>query len=167
VPRAEISALRAEVERLKQELSDGRSSRSAADVSALTNTRSVWHCQFRCKAFREGQLKVLTGSVSVSWKTVFSWLAAPLLSPVTEAKVNALLGDYLQPLALVDVKRRWKGSHAVADVKLERASFDELKLLLHSMSLIHFDSAGRWSLTEAGESVAVKTVPALASHREA
>lgn len=164
---AELTALRAEVERLKQELSAGRSSRAAADLSALTNPRSVWHSQFSCKAFREGQLKVLTGSVSVSWKTVFTWLAAPLLTPVTEARVNALLAEYLQPLALVDVKRRWQGSHAVADVKLERAALDEVKLQLHSMSLIQFDNLGRWRLTDTGESVALKTVPAMASRREA
>lgn len=164
---AELSALRAELERLKQELSAGRTSRAAADVSALTNPRSVWHSQFSCKAFREGQLKVLTGSVSVSWKTVFTWLAAPLLTPVTETRVNALLAEYLQPLALVDIKRRWHGSHAVADVKLERAALDEVKLQLHSMSLIQFDNLGRWSLTETGEAVALKTIPAMASRREA
>lgn len=166
-PAAELTLLHAEVVRLKQELASGGSSRVAADLSALTNPKSVWHSQFRCKAFREGQLKVLTGSVSVSWKTVFTWLAAPLLTPVSEARVNALLGDYLQPLALVDIKRRWHGSHAVADVKLERAALDELKLKLHSMSLIQFDNLGRWSLTGTGESVALKTVPAMPSSREA
>jgi hypothetical protein len=166
-PTAQLSALRAENERLKQELAAGRSNRVAADHSALTNPTSVWHSQFTCKAFREGQLKVLTGSASVSWKTVFTWLAAPLLSPVTETKVKALLADYLQPLALIYIKRRWHGSHAVADVKLERAALDELKLQLHSMALIRFDNLGRWSLTEAGESVELKTVPARASRREA
>lgn len=164
---AELTSLRAETARLRQELSAGRASRAAADLSQLTNTKSVWHSQFTCKAFREGQLKVVTGSVSVSWKTVFTWLAAPLLSPVTEARVIALLGDYLQPLALVDIKRRWHGSHAVADVKLERSALDALKLKLHSMSLIQFDELGRWSLTETGESVALKTVPAIAGRREA
>lgn len=163
---SELAALRAEIERLKQAQPAGRSPRAAADFSTLIGPGAVWQSQFRCKAFREGQLKVLTGRVPVPWKTVFTWLAAPLLTPVTEARVNALLGEYLQPLALADIKRRWHGSHAVADVKLERSALDEVKLQLHSLSLIEFDELGRWRLTDTGESVALKTGPATDGHRE-
>ncbi|GGX59962.1 DUF4062 domain-containing protein [Saccharospirillum salsuginis] len=158
----ELEALREQVAQLKREMEKDRAD-TIADLSLLHDPKSVWKTRFNCKAFREGQLKVLSGELSVPWKTVFGWLAAPLLTPIPENKVFTLLSEYMQPLALQDIKRRWRGSHAVADVKPDRASFDQLKLQLRGTELIRFDDQGRWRLTEAGESVAMHNTTLLSS----
>ncbi len=162
----ELEALQEQVARLKLEMEKGKAS-TIVDHSLLEDAKAVWKTQFSCKAFREGQLKVVSGELNVPWKTVFGWLAAPLLTPISENKVYTLLSDYMQPLALVEIKRRWRGSHAVADVKPDRAAFDQLKLQLRSMALISFDDQGRWRLTEAGESIAMNSVALLSDTRHA
>lgn len=158
----ELEALRAQVAQLQREIDLAHTDESA-DLSLLDDPRSFWKTQFTCKAFREGQLKVLSGDLSVPWQTVFSWLAAPLMSPIPENKVFTLLSEYLQPLALKDIKQRWHGSHAVADVKPDRASFDQLKLQFRRMAVVRFDDQGRWRLTDAGERFAVKHTTLLSS----
>lgn len=162
----ELDVLRGQLDQLRRELEAGRAT-EIVDLSMLEDKTAYWHTEFSCKAFREGQLKVLSGELNVSWKTVFSWLAAPLLTPISENKVYTLLSDYLQPLALRETQQRWRGCHAVADVKPDRSAFDRLKLQLRSMALIRFDDQGRWRLTEIGESTAMRTVSILADSRHA
>lgn len=162
----ELEALRAQLAQVRRELEAERAT-EILDLSMLEDKTAHWHTEFSCKAFREGQLKVLSGQLNVPWKTVFGWLAAPLLTPISESKVYTLLGDHLQPLALRDVQTHCRGCHAVADVKPDRAAFDQLKLQLRSMALIRFDGQGRWRLTEVGETTAMRIVNVLSASRHA
>jgi hypothetical protein len=166
VKNRELRLLREQLAELRRELEEGRSD-AEVDLRLFDDPSAHWQCPYTCKAFREGQLKVLKGEVRVTWRRLFSWLAPALLSPLSEARVATLLSEYLQPMALLDIKSRWPGSHAVADVKPERAALDVLKLQLRSMALVRFDAQGHWRLTDAGESVALKTLPAMAGHQGA
>lgn len=163
VKNRELRLLREQLAELRRELEEGRSD-AEVDLRLFDDPTAYWLCPYSCKAFREGQLKVLKGELRVTWRRLFTWLAPAMLSPISEARVAALLSEYLQPMALLDTKSRWPGSHAVADVKPERAALDVLKVQLRSMSLVRFDAQGHWRLTDAGEAVALKTLPAMAGN---
>lgn len=148
-----IQKLKQQVNTLKKRLDRTRPATPIKEISL--SKQSPWHVKFSCNAFREGRLKQFNGHHDVEMSQVFDWLAAALLSPVTESRVRSVLAGRMHDQVLMHVKNEWSGSHAVSDVKVDHIAFDELKRRLRALEAIDFDEHGRWMLTPSGEALAL------------
>jgi hypothetical protein len=153
-----IHKLKSQVSQLKRKLHSTGSSEQDEDI-ALSKDSKPWTVNYQCNAFREGRLKQFEGHVNLTIPQIFEWLSPSLLSPVTEARLRAVISSKLHDSVLKKAQATWKGCHAVSDVKVEQNSFDELKMRLRSLNVISFDSHGRWQLTQGGEKIALQREP--------
>lgn len=151
-----IQKLKSQVQQLTQRVQSLPGHSAQEDVIDFSRDPKDWTVYYQCNAFREGRLKQLDGQLSFRLSEVFSWLAPTLLSPVTEARLRAVIAGRIQSAVLANAKAIWPGSHAVSDIKIQQVSFDELKLRMRALSAIAFDDHGRWCLTAAGEQAALQ-----------
>ena len=131
---------------------------SASDDIDFSKDQHDWKVRYHCNAFREGKLKQLEGELSFPLREVFDWLSPTMMSPVTESRLRVVISGRIQSAVLANARTYWAGSHAVSDIKIQQASFDDLKLRLKALSVIAFDQQGRWYLTPAGEQAALQVI---------
>ncbi len=144
-----IDQLNHQVTHLKMQLTQKDNDRQLD----FTLNDTPWSVSYTCNAFREGRLKQIQDNLSLDMSQVFQWIAVPLLTPMTEAKLKATLSNHLVAQALSGAKKNWIGCHAVSDIKISSSSFNDLKLKLRKQNLIRFDINGRWMLTSMGEQI--------------
>lgn len=150
-----IQKLKTQVSHLKHKIQRLSTDESVAEVS-FEKDQSPWLVQYQCNAFREGRLKQVNGTLSFNLTDAFEWLSASLLSPMTEAKLKAVISGKIHNAVLANAQATWHGCHAVSDIKISQGSFDDLKKRFRALSIITFDPHGRWQLTQAGEQVALQ-----------
>lgn len=152
-----IQKLKTQVQQLKNKVqSDPKD--SASDDIDFSKDQHDWKVRYHCNAFREGKLKQLEGELSFPLREVFDWLSPTMMSPVTESRLRVVISGRIQSAVLANARTYWAGSHAVSDIKIQQASFDDLKLRLKALSVIAFDQQGRWYLTPAGEQAALQVI---------
>ena len=149
-----IQKLKTQVQHLTQKV-QSLPGHSKAEKVDFSKDQRLLTLKYQCNAFREGRLKQLDGQLGLPLKTLFDWLAPTLLSPVTEARLRAVIAIRIQEAVLAEAKSRWPGSHAVSDIKVQQSSFDELKIRLRALNAVAFDDHGRWFLTPSGEHTAL------------
>ena len=150
-----VRQLRNQIRQLEHRLKVLASQDDGSALSFAADHRP-WRVAYQCNAFREGRLKPFDGVLAMDLAEVFQWTSATLLSPTSETRLRALVASRLHERVLHQAKRAWSGSHAVSDIRIDQASFDELKTRLRALGLISFDHHGRWQLTDNGELIALQ-----------
>jgi len=85
-----------------------------------------------------------------------------MLEPVSETAMRQALEEYIASVALPDVQGQLPKTHAVRNVVLTTASFNQLKVQLRAQGLIRKerapDGAIRWQLTPLGDQTMTRLV---------
>jgi len=150
-----VRQLRQQISQLERKLKVVKS-KDAPLAHSFSDDHRPWQVGYQCNAFREGRLKPFDGVLTLDLAEVFQWASATLLSPTTETRLRALMASRLHERVLHSAKKAWSGSHAVSDIRIDQASFDEFKTRLRGLGLISFDQHGRWQLTANGEVMALR-----------
>ena len=150
-----IHKLKTQVTLLTQKLQLFHTDHKVSEAS-FENDNQPWKMSYQCNAFREGRLKQIEGHLVFDLPGIFAWISPTLLAPVTESKLRAVLSSRIHDFVLEKAQKEWPGSHAVSDIRISQNSIDDLKMRLRGLSLIAFDTHGRWHLTPAGEQLALQ-----------
>lgn len=143
-----------ELEKEKHELTSGW----RPPLDTLARGSDTVELQYSCNVYIKGDCKVTVASSRLSWDQVFSTVAPQMLNEVSETVMRDALEEAIAARALSDVQHTMSKAHAVRNVVLSTASFNQVKIHLRALGLIrkslaHEGSAQPWwYLTPLGNS---------------
>lgn len=142
-----------ELEKEKEELTAGR----RPPVDTLARGTDKVALQYSCNAYIKGDCKVTMAQSSMTWDTVFATVGPQMMHEVPESVMREALEEVLATSALSDVQQILPKAHAVRNVVLSTASFNQVKIQLRALGLIRKtsqrDASGQtgWQLTPHGD----------------
>jgi hypothetical protein len=143
-----------ELEKEKHELTSGW----RPPLENLARGSDTVALQYSCNVYIKGDCKVTMTSSTLSWDEVFSTVAPQMLNEVSERVMRDALEEAISERALGDVQKTMSKAHAVRNVVLSTASFNQIKIHLRALGLIRKsisrEDGGQtwWYLTPLGNS---------------
>jgi hypothetical protein len=113
--------------------------------------------QYSCNAYIKGDCKVTMAETRMTWDQVFAALGPQMMSEVPEGVMREALEEAIAVKALADVQQVMPKAHAVRNIVLSTASFNQVKIQLRALGLIRKsaarDTVGQtwWHLTPHGD----------------
>ncbi|MEE4251151.1 MAG: DUF4062 domain-containing protein [Alcanivoracaceae bacterium] len=113
--------------------------------------------QYSCNAYIKGDCKVTMADSKMTWDQVFAAVGPQMMNEVPEAVMREALEEAIAARALSDVQQVLPKAHAVRNVVLSTASFNQVKIQLRALGLIRKNPAREasgqiwWQLTPHGD----------------
>ena len=159
--RREVQELQQRIDQLEQEKEE-LAAGSASARNALARDEDPVTLEYSCNAYVKGNCKAVPAATTLSWRQVFAAMAPQMLEPATETTMRQALEEHLTSVALSDVQKQLPKAHAVRNVALTTASFNQVKVQLRAQGLIRkqgtADGSIRWQLTPLGDQTMTQLV---------
>jgi hypothetical protein len=159
--RREVQELQQRVDELEQEKEDLAAGASSARQAWAGDDDPVT-LEYSCNAYVKGNCKAVPAESTLTWRQVFAAVAPQMLQPASETAMRQALEEHLSGAALTDVQKHLPKAHAVRNVTLTTASFNQVKVQLRAQGLIRKQSAAdgsiRWQLTPLGDQTMTRLV---------
>lgn len=142
-----------ELEKEKHELTSGW----RPPLETLARGSDTVALQYSCNVYIKGDCKVTMTSSRLSWDNVFTTVGPQMMSEVPESVMRDALEEAIAARALADVQHSMAKAHAVRNVVLSTASFNQVKIHLRALGLIRKsvarEASGQtwWQLTPHGD----------------
>lgn len=152
----EVQDLKKRVEELEKENHD-LTAGWRPPLETLARGTDTVAIQYSCNAYIKGDCKVTMAESKMSWDEVFSTVAPQMMDEVPESVMREALEEAVATRALQDVQHLLPKAHAVRNIVLSTASFNQIKIQLRALGLIRKsvskEGAGQtwWQLTPHGD----------------
>lgn len=159
--RREVQELQQRIEELEQEKAELAAGASSGR-QALAGDDDPVTLEYSCNAYVKGNCKAVPAESTLTWRQVFAAVAPQMLEPASENAIRQALEEHLTGAALSDVQKQLPKAHAVRNVALTTASFNQIKVQLRAQGLIRKQGSGdgavRWQLTALGDQTMTQLV---------
>lgn len=161
--RREVQEMQRRIEELEQEKEELAAGYDPGP-GGLARDGDPVALDYSCNAYVKGNCKAVTAQTTLSWREVFAAMAPHMLEPASETIMRRALEEQVAGAALADVQKQLPKAHAVRNVVLTTASFNQVKIQLRAQGLIRKqgtmgqDGAIRWQLTPLGDQTMTRLV---------